>query len=179
MENNSEPKFTIRTAVPGDAGGILAVYAPYITGTCVTFETEVPPADVFAARAADIMRNYPYFICQSDGEIIGFAYASKKGERAAYKYSADVSVYVAEKFHKQGIATKLYAALFEEMTASGIFTAFAGIALPNENSVRLHEKFGFTRAGLFRNVGYKHGRWIDLLWMAKQLKHYDNPEGNI
>jgi len=166
---------SIRGALLADAGAILKIYAPFITDTCITFETEVPSMEDFSARIENIIRDYPYLVCEADGNIIGYAYASKHRERAAYKYSADVSVYVSPEYHRHGIGRTLYGNLFELLRKQGIYTVFAGITLPNEKSAGLHQSLGFTAAGVFHKDGYKFGQWLDVMWMEKPLRDYTNP----
>jgi len=163
---------TIRSAASGDTEAILKIYAPYITGTCITFETEVPSIGDFTTRIQNILISYPYLVCEADGRIIGYAYASRHRERAAYKYSADVSVYIAPEYQGFGIGKTLYAHLFELLWKQGIYTVFAGITLPNDKSVGLHKSLGFTEAGIFHNDGYKFSKWLDVLWMEKPLRDY-------
>lgn len=165
----------IRPATLADAEGILRVYAPYITDTVITFETEVPTVEAFAERIAGIRRNYPYLVCEQGGKILGYAYASRHRERAAYRYSADVSVYVGMDSRRKGIGRALYTRLFEELRRYPLYTAFACITLPNEPSVSLHRAFGFREAGIFHKDGYKDGRWLDVIWMEKPLREYDTP----
>jgi L-amino acid N-acyltransferase YncA len=167
----------IRPAVPADASAILAVYAPYITDTVITFETEVPTLGAFTKRVEEILRQYPYLVCEIDGEIVGYAYASRHRERAAYRYSVDVSIYVKSGMHRRGIGSALYTRLLEELQRFPYYTAYACITLPNESSVALHKSFGFQEAGIFHKDGYKAGKWLDVLWMEKPLKQYDVPPG--
>ena len=165
----------IRPAVLADAAGILQVYSPYIKNTVITFETEVPEIEEFTARIETIKNKYPYLVCESGGNIIGYAYASKHGERSAYKYSVDVSIYVDPDHQQKGIGKALYSNLFEALKAYDLYTAYASITLPNEKSIRLHKAFGFHEIGTCHNVGYKNGRWLDLIWLEKPLKQYDTP----
>ena len=165
----------IRNAAAADAEVIRNIYAPYITDTCVTFETEVPAMEEFAARIESISRAYPYLVGVTDGKVVGYAYASRHRARAAYQYSADVSIYVAPGYHRRGIGRALYSKLFELLRERGIYTVYAGITLPNEESAGLHNAFGFRQVGVFRNVGYKFGRWLDVMWMEKPLREYDEP----
>jgi len=166
---------TIRNATPTDAEAILAIYAPYITDSCISFETEVPAITEFTARIEHVIPNYPYLVCEVDGKVVGYAYVSQHRERTAYKYSADVSVYIAPEYHWQGIGRALYTKLFELMREQGFYTAIAGITLPNEKSVGLHKALGFKEVGVYHNVGYKFGKWLDVLWMEKPLRDYDEP----
>lgn len=167
---------TIRPATLADAEEILAVYASYITDTSISFETEVPTIDAFAARIENIIKNYPYLVCEMNDKIIGFAYACRHRERAAYKYSVDISIYIDENYHRKGIGKQLYTKLFEQLKNQGFYTVFASITLPNENSIGLHKSFGFTEVGTYHNVGYKYGKWHDVIWLEKPLREYNNPE---
>ena len=168
---------SIRGATSGDAEGILKIYAPYITCTCITFETEVPSIENFRTRIQNIVINYPYLVGEADGRIIGYAYASRHRERAAYKYSADVSVYIAPEYQGLGIGKTVYGNLFDLLREQGIYTVYAGITLPNDKSVGLHKSLGFTEAGIFHNDGYKFNKWLDVLWMEKPLRDYtDKPK---
>ena len=162
----------IRNAIPDDASDVLRIYAPYITNTCITFETEVPTLAEFTGRMETYIKSYPYLVCETDNKVVGYAYASKHRERAAYKYSVDVSVYVDSEYHGQGVGRALYSKLFELLTEQGLFTAYAGITLPNDKSVGLHRAFGFRDVGVYHNVGYKLGKWLDVLWMEKPLRDY-------
>lgn len=168
-------KLSIRPAVSTDAEAILKIYAPYITDTVITFETEIPSLEAFTERVAAIQSHYPYLVCELDGTVVGYAYASKHRERAAYRYSVDVSIYVDMNFRHQGIGRALYTHLFEELKQYPYYTAFACITLPNEASVGLHKAFGFQDAGIFHKDGYKAGKWLDVIWMEKSLRQYDTP----
>lgn len=162
----------IRSATPADAADILEIYSPYIKNTVITFETEVPTVAEFAARIETIKSAYPYLVCEMDGKVVGYAYASKHRERAAYRYSVDVSIYINQEYHGKGIGKALYRSLFEALQAYEYYTAFASITLPNEKSMGLHKAFGFKEVGIYHNVGYKDGRWLDVIWLEKQLKEY-------
>lgn len=166
----------IREATLIDAETILNIYAPYITDTCISFETETPTIREFTERMENFIKRYPYLVCEIDDKIVGYAYASKHRERAAYRYSADVSVYVEREYYRQGIGKALYTKLFDLLKEQGIYTVFAGITLPNKKSISLHKTFGFSEVGTYHNVGYKFGKWLDVMWLEKQLREYDKPE---
>ena len=172
---NMNDGILIRPAAQADAAGILQIYSTYIKNTVITFETEVPAIEEFTARIETIKNKYPYLVCETDGKIIGYAYASKHGERSAYKYSVDVSIYVDSDHQQKGIGTALYSNLFDTLKSYNVYTAYASITLPNEKSIRLHKAFGFHEIGICHNVGYKNGRWLDLIWLEKPLKQYDTP----
>ena len=166
----------IRLAVLTDAMAILKIYAPFIANTSVSFETEVPTAVQFTEHVKSIIGKYPYLVYEADGKVVGYAYASRHRERAAYRFSADVSVYVDPGYHRRGIGKALYIKLFDLLKEKGIYTAYAGITLPNEASISLHKSFGFSEVGIYHNVGYKHGQWHNVIWLEKPLKEYNNSE---
>lgn len=163
----------IRNVTLEDAESVLTIYAPYITDTVITFETEVPTIKDFTERIECIKKDYPYLVYELDGKVVGYAYASKHGLRAAYKYSVDVSIYVSKDHHGQGIGRALYTRLFELLEKGKFYTAYAGITLPNKKSVELHQLFGFHEVGIYHNVGYKQNKWLDVIYLEKQIKEYD------
>lgn len=122
-----------------------------------------------ARRIADVTRAYPWLVAEQHGRIAGYAYAGRHRERECYRYSVDVSVYVAEDARKAGIARALYETLFTRLTQLGFHRAFAGIALPNDASVTLHQRCGFEPVGVYKEVGWKFGRWVDVAWFARAL----------
>lgn len=170
-------KMNIRLAAEHDSVSILEIYAPFIENTAVTFEYEVPTTLEFGKRIQSVLEKYPWFVCEIDREVIGYAYASKHRERAAYQWSVDVSVYISPKHHRKCIATALYTALVELLKLQGFYNAYAGIALPNEKSVGFHESFGFKLVGIFQNVGYKFNKWHDVGWFGLTISEYSkNPD---
>ena len=158
----------IRLARTEDAAAIRAVYAPYIA-TPITFETEVPSVQEMSDRIAATLPAYPWLVEERDGAILGYAYASQHRTRAAYRWSADVTVYVREGSHRQGLGRDLYRPLFDILRAQRFRAAFAGITLPNAASVGLHEALGFSAVGVYRTVGYKAGAWRDVGWWQLDL----------
>ncbi|HEY0140886.1 MAG TPA: GNAT family N-acetyltransferase [Thermoanaerobaculia bacterium] len=156
----------IRTATAGDAAGVLAIYAPIILETHTSFELEVPPEEEIARRITSAIA---YLVCDLDGRVAGYAYATRWRERPAYRFTAEVSVYVHEAYHRRGIANALYARLFEELRSRDYHRALAAIALPNANSIAFHERFGFTPVGVFREVGLKFDRWWDVGWWERAV----------
>lgn len=168
-------QWTIRDASAGDAAQILNIYAPYVTDTCVSFETKVPSVGEFTKRIEESLSRFAYLVCEADGEIIGYAYACAHRARAAYRYSADISVYIKQGFHRLGIGRALYTRLFAQLRERGLYTLIAGVALPNPASVSLHRAMGFQDVGVYHNVGYKMGGWRDVLWMELPLREYDTP----
>ena len=162
-----------RLAAVDDASGILAIYAPIVKETPISFELERPSLTVMQLRIENTLMTLPWIVRDSDGKVRGYAYASRHRERAAYQWAVDVSVYVAPDTRRQGLGRSLYAALLGLLRDLGYYTAFAGIALPNEPSVKFHEAVGFRPVGVYRNVGFKLGQWQDVGWWARPLREYN------
>ena len=160
----------IRVARPDDAAAIAAIYAPYVVETVISFETVSPDEDEMANRLAKTLARFPWLVAESDGDVAGYAYAGQHRERAAYQWSADVSVYVHKALRRRGIGRALYTPLFDILRALGYFNAYAGIALPNPASVALHAAMGMTPVGVYRHVGYKAGIWHDVGWWEGSLR---------
>jgi L-amino acid N-acyltransferase YncA len=167
----------IRLATAMDAEGILAIYAPIVRETAISFEVEPPTLAEMQARIEETLSRLPWLVSESDTGIGGYAYASRHRERAAYQWSVDVSVYVAASKRRHGLARGLYTSLLTILAELGYYSAFAGIALPNPASVGFHESMGFRPIGVLRNVGYKLEAWHDVGWWQLELREYkDNPE---
>jgi phosphinothricin acetyltransferase len=159
----------VRAASVADAGAIAAIYAPYVSDGVASFEAEPPAAAELGARMGAPPR-LPWLVAEEAGAVLGYAYASRHRARAAYRWSADVSVYVAPDAHGRGVGRALYEQLIPEVRALGYVCAFAGITLPNAASVGLHEAMGFVPVGVFRDVGFKFGAWRDVGWWRLQLR---------
>jgi L-amino acid N-acyltransferase YncA len=169
MRDGAASQLVVRPADPDrDAAACAAIYAPYVTGTAITFELEEPDAAEFARRIARYAASHAWLVAERDGELLGYAYASPHRERAAYATSCDVGVYCAMAACGQGLGRALYGELLP-LLAPRYHAAFAGIALPNPASVRLHEAFGFTPLGIYREVGRKLGAWHDVGWWQRLL----------
>ena len=153
----------LRLAVVRDAAAMLAIYAPIVSDTIISFELEPPSLAEMERRIASAESQWPWLVCERAGELIGYAYASQHRVRAAYQWSADTSVYVRADARRGGIARALYASLFEILALQGYYNAYAGITLPNPASVGFHEAMGFTLVGV-PQVGYKLGAWHDVGW---------------
>jgi phosphinothricin acetyltransferase len=158
----------IRPATPQDATAIAAIYGAHVRDGFATFEVEPPDADEFTRRIAS-RPQLPWFVADDDSGVLGFAFASRHKARAAYRWSVDVSVYLAPDARRRGIGRALYDKLLPAVTSLGYVSAFAGIALPNEASVGLHEALGFTLVGVYRDVGFKLGAWRDVGWFQRRL----------
>jgi len=158
----------LRFATPEDAVGIHAIYAPIVANLPISFEEEPPSIEEIAARIVQLSPGYPWLVAaEDDGAIRGYAYASQHRTRAAYRWSVDVSVYVDDRQQRQGLGRMLYTALLQLLKDQGYRQAFAGIALPNEASVGLHEALGFVLVGVYRQVGWKLGAWHDVGWWQR------------
>ena len=160
----------IRLARPEDCGALLAIYAPYVTGTAVTFEYAVPDQESFRCRIQETLKQFPWLVCEAGGKIAGYAYASPFQKRAAYQWDAELSVYVSSAFHRHGIAKELYEKLFSILKAQGYYNLYAFITLPNPASIGLHRFYGFETAGIYHGTGFKFGKWHDLALLEKRLR---------
>jgi phosphinothricin acetyltransferase len=169
MLRGNTPALNIRSANIGDAAAIRAIYAPIVADTTISFEDIPPSVEEIARRIDSTLKAYPYLVADHDGEVVGYAYASEHRTRSAYRYSVDVAVYVAPGARRTGVGRRLYEPLLAGITSRGYHAAFAGIALPNPASVALHEAFGFTHLGTYREVGFKFGRWLDVGWWQRVL----------
>lgn len=159
----------IRLAREDDAAAMAEIYAPSVTGAVVSFETEPPDADEMRRRLAHTMPRHPWLVYEAAGKVLGYAYASTHHERAAYRWSVNVSVYVDAGSRRSGVGRGLYTSLLAILMAQGYVNAYAGITLPNPGSVGLHEALGFEPLVVYRNVGYKCGAWHDVGWWERTL----------
>ncbi len=165
----------IRLAAPGDAEELQEIYAPFVTDTAVSFELTPPTAAEVAQRVTSTLERTPWLVYEVDGRVIGYAYASRHRERAAYQWSVEVSAYVRPEGRRGGVARSLYEKLFEILALQGFFSAFAGITLPNDASVAFHVALGFQPVGVFHSIGFKAGRWHDVAWLERALRTYEGP----
>lgn len=160
----------IRVATDADAAACRDIYAPYVRDSAITFETTVPSVPAFGDRLTDTLETHPWLVCEHDGSIHGYAYASAHRGRDAYQWAVESSVYVAETARRAGVARGLYTSLFELLRRQGFYTVYAGITVPNPPSAAFHESVGFEPVGTYENVGYKHGAWHDVEWWAHTLQ---------
>jgi phosphinothricin acetyltransferase len=165
----TKPPISIRTATTNDAGAVQAIYAPYVEKTAISFEEIAPNVDEMAARIEAVLQNYPYLIAEREDQIIGYAYAGRHAARAAYRFSVEVTAYVAEDARRTGVGRALYGVLLPELAGRGFHAAYAGVTLPNPASVGLLEAVGFEQLGTYREVGFKFGQWLDVGWWQKIL----------
>jgi len=161
--------FHIRAAEPEDAAAFAAIYAPFVTETWVSFELDPPERHEMARRIADYGASHAWLTAVRGDDLVGYAYASPHRTRAAYASSCDVAVYVDPAYARSGVGRTLYEALLPLLATKGFHAAYAGIALPNESSIGLHEAVGFTRVGIYREVGWKLGGWRDVGWWQRLL----------
>jgi L-amino acid N-acyltransferase YncA len=164
---------SIRLADDRDAEAVQRIYAPFVLHTAVSFETVPPGIAEMRARIAKTLPRYPWLVLEEGSEVIGYVYASAHRERPAYVWSVDTTVYVDAAHRRRGAGRALYASLFAVLELQGFHNAFAGIALPNPGSVGLHEALGFQAIGVYREVGYKLGRWHDVGWWQRPLRAPD------
>jgi L-amino acid N-acyltransferase YncA len=161
---------TIRSADPQrDAAACAAIYAPSVEDNVTSFEERAPDAAEMAARIARYTATHAWLVAEGGGEVIGYAYACPFQARPVYRWSVSVSVYVAAGRTAQGIGRALYEELFARLCRQGFRVACAGITLPNEASVGLHERLGFVAIGVNRRIGWKHGAWRDVGWWQLEL----------
>ncbi len=155
-------KVKIRIAQSADASGILEIYKSYILESPITFEELVPSVSDFSSRIANILEECPFLVCEINGEIAGYAYASDYRSRAAYRWNKEVSV--SAKFQRKNIALALYTVLFSILKTQGFANLLAVITLPNNASIALHESFGFKKCAEFQNIGFKNNQWHTVGW---------------
>jgi phosphinothricin acetyltransferase len=161
---------TIRPASEADAAALLAIYAPFVERTAVSFETTPPDVAEFAARIRRSTAHWAWLVAECDGAVAGYACGSSHRERAAYRWSVETSAYLDPAYRRRGVGTALYRELFARLAARGYCNAYAGMTLPNDASAALHRSVGFEPIGVFRRVGYKFGAWHDVAWMQRRLR---------
>ena len=173
----------IRIATEEDANDLLAIYAPYVESTAITFEYKIPTLEEFTDRIRQTLKKYPYLVAERNGEILGYAYASPFHQREAYGWSVETTVYVRKDSKRLGIGKELYKALESALSMQNIINLNACIGYPviedeylTTDSVKFHEHLGYKLVGTFHKCGYKFNRWYDMVWMEKHLKdHTANP----
>ena len=160
----------IRPATEADAFALVEIYRPHVESSAASFETVVPTIEEFAARIRKALAGWQWLVAETEGECIGYAYGSSHRERAAYRWSVEVSAYVQAAHHRKGVGRSLYSRLLADLARLGFCNAYAGMTLPNEASVALHRSAGFDFVGTFGRVGRKFERWHDVAWFQRQLR---------
>jgi phosphinothricin acetyltransferase len=161
---------TIRTALREDAEACAAIYRPHVEASATSFEERPPGVGEMSERIEETMARYPWLIAERDGQVCGFAYGSAHRSRTAYRWAVDVAVYVADGHRGRGVGRALYEELLRRLRGQGFHVACAGITLPNEASVALHESLGFVPVGVYRRIGWKDGAWRDVGWWQLELR---------
>ena len=161
----------IRVAAEQDAQAVAAIYAPIVRDSTISFEVEPPTSEEMAKRIARTLETHPWLVAERDGQVIGYAYAGRHRDRAAYRWSVDVTAYVGEGARRMGAGRALYDRLIVILKKQGFHSAYAGIALPNDASVGLHQAVGFKPLGVHKNVGFKHDAWRDVGWWQLELSN--------
>lgn len=175
-------KYMLRLAKPDDAEKLLEIYAPFVISndralSDVSFEYEVPSIEEFTERIKNISADYPYIVCEHEGRLLGYVYAHPYIQRAAYQWGAEVTIYLAPEGQRRGLGKVMYAALEALLRLQGIVVTYACITASNEHSVKMHEACGYKIIGTFNNTGFKHGHWLDMVWMEKVIAEYpEQPE---
>ncbi len=164
----------IRNATLDDAAALLKIYSYYVTNTAVSFEYDVPSLEKFQTRMNRTQKNYPYLVAEINGKIVGYAYAGNFIGREAYRFSAELTIYLDKNFRRRGIGGKLYRQLEIILRDMGIKNLYACIGYPEVedefltfNSAHFHEHLGFKICGKFTNCGYKFNRWYSMVWAEK------------
>jgi len=159
----------LRVATPDDAKAIRDIYAPYIETTAISFERQVPSVDEMRSRIEARFPLYPWLVAETKTAIAGYIYASRFAAREAYDWSVESSLYIAQEHARRGIGRLMYEQLLTILKKQNFRMVYAGIALPNEPSVGLHEAVGFKKVANFDKAGYKFGSWHDVGWWALDL----------
>jgi L-amino acid N-acyltransferase YncA len=166
----SADELVIRHADPArDAAGCAGIYAPYVRSSPISFEEQPPTPREMTRRIEQACRTHPWLVAERGGQLVGFAYATQHRARAAYRWACDVTVYVDVAHHRRGIGRRLYEPLLELLRRQRFHIACAGITLPNNASIALHEALGFRPVGVYREIGYKAGAWRDVGWWQLRL----------
>lgn len=161
----------VRRATAEDASEIVAIYAPYVAETTISFEQQVPEVTEFAKRIADTLTDYPYYVTQDNKQnILGYAYAAAYNSRVCYNVTAEISIYVKKDIAHRGVGTALYEVLEEQLKKQHVVNLLSTIVAGNQQSKKFHIKQGFEKVGYFPHVGYKFDHWLDIIWMQKTLQ---------
>jgi phosphinothricin acetyltransferase len=170
---------SVRVATASDAEACAEIYAPYVTGTAITFETVPPSVAEMAQRITGATRSHAWIVAEDEGRIVGYAYGGPFRSRAAYRWSCEVSVYLELGRRRTGAGRALYEDLLTRLADRGFRTAVAGMTLPNDASIGLHRAMGFDPVGTYRRIGWKHGTWHDVAWVQRPLTDGQDPPADL
>ncbi len=162
----------IRLAKPEDAEKLLSIYSYYVENTAISYELECPSVEEFSHRIEKTLQHYPYLVAEIEGKIVGYCYASRFRERAAYDHCVEMSIYIDKDVHRGGIGTALYEEMEKRLKAQGVTNLCASITAEAEQSIQFHAKHGYTKVGHFHKCGRKFNRWLDMIWMEKLIGDY-------
>ena len=166
--------FRFRRVTEADAVQLLTIYAPYVVDSAISFEYEVPSEEDFKQRIRSIACLLYTSDAADEGQIIGYAYAHRHMERAAYQWNAEISIYIRQGFTGKGLGKKMCQTLIELLRLQGIRNVFSCVTIPNERSVHLHQSMEFSTEGIFQQAGYKCGKWQTIAWFRKNIASYTN-----
>lgn len=167
---------SIRTATVKDVPAMLAIYDWYVRETAVSFEYVTPTQVEFTKRLQEHIAFYPWLVWEEDGKVLGYAYAGRPFERAAYSWNAEISIYLDKSVHGKGVGRALYAEIEDILRRQGIYRVYAVVTSANQKSVEFHKALGYREFAVFRNTGFKHGNWYDVIWLEKELCQPSCPE---
>ena len=165
----------LRFAVEGDIPAILDIYAPYVLNTAYSFEYTVPTPEEFTQRFRDYTQQFPWLVWEEDGQVLGYAYASRPWGRAAYSWNAEISIYLSPRIHGRGIGRKLCAVLEEILWRQGYRCIYSVITSDNQGSIDFHKKIGYTFVAAFPGCGHKFGKVLGTVWLEKRSNLSDYP----
>lgn len=155
---------------------MLAIYDHFVRDTAVSFEYETPTAEAFAQRLNEHIAIYPWLVWEENGRVLGYAYAGRAFERAAYAWNAEISCYLAQEARGRGVGRQLYAAIEDVLRRQGVRKVYAIVTAANEPSIAFHKALGYRETLTFFDVGFKHGKWYDVVWLEKLLQPLGTPE---
>ena len=166
----------IRSVELADARAVRDIYAPFVSDSATSFESEPPDVAAMGKRIQEQHEQFPWIVYEVGGEVVGYAYASPhRHARKAYQWCVETSIYIDARVRRHGIGRALYAALFDVLRRQGYVNAYAGITLPNPASQRLHESMGFAPIGVYSRIGFKFGTWHDVAWFQLRLQEATVP----
>lgn len=166
----------IRVATPADGGAVYEIYSHYIATSSATFEITQLSPEIMSDRIAATLPDFPYLVCLEKGEIVGYCYAHRLGEREAFQYGAELCIYLRPEGTSRGVGTRLYRCLMALLARQGICNFYASITHENQGSIRFHQKLGFKLVGQIPRAGYKFDRWLDLCWLSKTAPESKSPD---